>query len=374
MRNTWSTAGPWRASGVVWSQRNTDFYGRDDAGVLVDLPYRGMTNALIRARIPYLPVHVDHVDREGGALSVLILPDLAALSDRSARASGGSSSAVGTSSPRGGRASTTSRDNPGRTMPWATCSASAGPWSVSPRSGRTSTVHEGPRIPTSGFPRGRGRKETARGPATSQPATGQRHPILAGFDETDILPFGGVLEGLAAVGGAEVLLTYVPPFPIYPPETAWMRTPRTDIPGLIVRTTPAGSRVAFLAADLDRRFGRDNLPDHGDLLANLVRWAAGDAIPLTVAGKGFIDCHLYRQPGRMILHLVNLTNAGTARAPVHELIPVGPLRVRVKLDADVPGRHARRLVAREEVRIERADGWASFEVPSLLDHEVVVIT
>ena len=27
--------------GVAWSQRNTDFYGRDDPGVLVDLPYRG---------------------------------------------------------------------------------------------------------------------------------------------------------------------------------------------------------------------------------------------------------------------------------------------------------------------------------------------
>jgi hypothetical protein len=29
-----------------------------------------------------------------------------------------------------------------------------------------------------------------------------------------------------------------------------------------------------MPADLDRRFGRDNLPDHGDLLANLVRWAS----------------------------------------------------------------------------------------------------
>ena len=76
----------------------------------------------------------------------------------------------------------------------------------------------------------------------------------------------------------------------------------------------------------------------------------------------------------MILHLVNLTNAGTARAPVHELIPVGPLDVRVKLEADVPGRGAKRLVARNEVRTEPADGWASFELPTLLDHEVVVIT
>ena len=48
----------------------------------MDLPYRGMTNALILARIPYLPVHVDPVDRDGGVLAILVLPDLAALSDR----------------------------------------------------------------------------------------------------------------------------------------------------------------------------------------------------------------------------------------------------------------------------------------------------
>jgi hypothetical protein len=153
-----------------------------------------------------------------------------------------------------------------------------------------------------------------------------------------------------------------------------MRTPRTDIPGLLVRTTPAGSRIAFLAAELDRRFGRDHLPDHGNLLANLVRWAAGGAIPLTVAGNGLVDCHLYRQPGRMILHLVNLTGAATARAPVDQLVPVGPLTVRVKLDAGVRGDRARRLVARGELAIKPADGWAAFTVDAVLDHEVLVIT
>jgi hypothetical protein len=46
---------PIASVGVVWSQQNTDFYGRDDADLLVDLPWRGITQALIRARIPYLP-------------------------------------------------------------------------------------------------------------------------------------------------------------------------------------------------------------------------------------------------------------------------------------------------------------------------------
>jgi hypothetical protein len=173
--------------------------------------------------------------------------------------------------------------------------------------------------------------------------------------------------------GTEPLLTFVPAFPIYPPETAWMREPKTDIAGLILRSTSAGGRVVFLPADLDRRFGRDQLPDHGDLLANLIRWAAREECPLAVEGPGLVDCHLYRQPGRAILHLVNLTSAGTWRQPIHELIPVGPLQVRVKLPTDVFGKTARLLVAGNAVVPVTADGWSHFEVESILDHEVIVI-
>ena len=104
------------------------------------------------------------------------------------------------------------------------------------------------------------------------PVTAERHPVLAGFDETDILPFGGALDTLTVNEKAKVLLTFVPSFPMFPPETAWMREPRTNIPGLILNES-GGSRVAYLPADIDRRFAIDNLPDHGDLLANLVRWA-----------------------------------------------------------------------------------------------------
>jgi hypothetical protein len=168
-------------------------------------------------------------------------------------------------------------------------------------------------------------------------------------------------------------MSFVPTFPIYPPETAWMREPKTNIPGLIVHSLAGGGRVAFLPADCDRRFGRDNLPDHGNLLANLVRWAAKDAIPLSVEGAGLIDCHLYHQPGRLILHLVNLTSAGTSRQPVDELIPIGPLQVRVKLPTGVSGKRARLLVAGKTVTARAIAGWSHFEVKSMLDHEVSVI-
>jgi hypothetical protein len=197
--------------------------------------------------------------------------------------------------------------------------------------------------------------------------------VLRGFEETDIIPFGGMLQELKVDSRAEVLLTFVPVFPIYPPETAWMREPKTNLPGLLLNTAASGARVAFLPADLDRRFARDYLPDHGDLLANLARWAARDEIPLAVEGRGLIDCHLYRQSGRLILHLVNLTSGGTWRQPVHELIPVGPLEIKVKLPERVNAGPVRLLVAGKKISARSNAGWLHMRIDSILDHEVAVM-
>jgi hypothetical protein len=161
---------------------------------------------------------------------------------------------------------------------------------------------------------------------------------------------------------------------VYPPETAWMRETDTKIPGLVVNEAPGGSRVAYLAADLDRRYLRELLPDHANLLANLVRWAARDSIPLRVQGTGLVDCHLYRQEGRLILHVVNLTSAGTWRAPIDELISIGPLQVRIKLPPGIAGRRAKLLVSAASTPVTVSRGWAEFQVKSILDHEVVVLS
>jgi len=204
-------------------------------------------------------------------------------------------------------------------------------------------------------------------------AAGVRHPILKGFDDTDILAYGGVLEPVRVEASAQILLTFVPPRPATPPEAIWSQHDHTDIPGLVVHERPGFGRVAYLAADLDRRFARANSSDHGRLLENLLRWAARDDIPLSVDGPGVIDAYLYRQPNRAIVQLVNLTNANTWRGPVEELIPVGPLKIGVRLPADLRGRNVRLLVSGRRTALTTVDGWVRFELASILDHEVAVI-
>ncbi len=359
---------PIATAGVVWSQTNTDFYGRDDAAELVDAPYRGYTQALLRARIPYLPVNADHIERDADGFSVLILPNVGALSD-------GQCVAIRRFVERGGAlvaTGATSRYNEwGDPRPDFALADLFGAHASPSSSGRKASdrsLHSYLRL----TPELRGQ---VWGPkAGDEPVpSGKRHAVLRGFEETDILPFGGSLESLRTDPGVIVPLTFIPAFPIYPPETSWMRQPKTSIPGLVLNS-PGKSRVAYLPADLDRRYGRDNLPDHADLLANLVRWAADGRIPFEATGPGLVDCHLYRQPGRLILHLVNLTNAGTWRAPVEELISVGPIKVRIKLPEDVLGRTIRLLVSTAKPALTVRQGWVAFEVKSILDHEVAVIS
>jgi hypothetical protein len=366
--------------GVAWSQQNTDYFGRENPEELVDQPSRGFTQAMVRGRIPFVPVHIDHLEREAAGLAVLILPNFGAMSGQQVASvrrfveRGGGLIASGESSlydhwgdPRadfaladlfgvkGGKARRDGGSGGGR--------------------GRsTGSQHTYFRLTPE-------LRAQVYGPKSGDEPqiAGRRHPVLAGFEETDILPYGGTLDALTVDPKAKALLTFIPSFPAFPPEMAWMRQPRTEIPGLVVNEVGT-SRVAYLPADIDRRFALDNLPDHGDLLANIVRWAAADRLPLEVSGRGLINCELYAQgggerpaPARLILHLVNLTSAGTWRAPVHELIPVGPLAVKVRVPQGFAANRLKMLVSGEAGPAAVIDGWVRFEVKSVHDHEVVVV-
>ena len=368
--------------GIVWSQRNTDFFGRDEAAERVDAPYTGFMHALVRARIPYLPLHADDVARDGSKFASLILPNVGGLSNEQCAAikkyveGGGSLVATGVTSlydewgdPRAdfGLADVLGVRRMGETP---RLGGAGGRRPGGARGG-------GDRFAPDGHTYLRLSPELrARvyGPkAGDEPApSGTRHAVLRGFDETDLLPYGGTLNPLRVNPGAIVPLTFVPPFPTYPPETAWMRQPASDIPGLVL-SERGKSRVAYMPADIDRRYAREHLPDHGDLLANLIRWTANGNIPISVQGPGMIDCHLYEQPGRMIVHLVNLTSANTWRAPVEELIAVGPLKVQVRTPANLSARSARLLVAKRTATVSVHQGLSTIELPSILDHEVIVI-
>lgn len=181
---------PVASIGLVWSQRNTDFYGRDNASDLTDAPYTGFMHALVRARIPYLPIHIDDIAQT--TCAALILPNIGALSNQQ-------------------------------------CAA------------LKSYVAQGGSL-------------LATGATSLYDEYGHPHPDY----------------GLADIFGIHRITN--------PPTIR-----RTDIPTLILRQQNK-SRLAFLTADIDRRYARLHLTDHADLLKNIIHWIAADTIPVTIEG------------------------------------------------------------------------------------------
>jgi hypothetical protein len=315
--------------GLLWSQRSVDFHGRNTPETVSQLPYRGWVDALVRARIPYVPTHV--IDRR---FDLLVVPNVGVLTDDQC-------ADLTAYVEAGGRLVVTGES--GLYDEWGD---RRGDWPLGDLLG---VRHTGKRL-------GDG---TVTDWENYDSHSYLRIADRSVFDgDTDVLPFGGQLEVVEAAGAA---LTWVPPFPIYPPEKSWMAEPGSDIPALVL-----GERTAYLAADLDRLYAKYHHPDHGQVLANLVRPAG---VPLEVTGAGVLDCQLYRQGERHVLHLVNLDQGGAWRGRLQEFTPVGPFTVRVRAHA----RRARFLVSGGEAAVDVRGGWITVGVDRITDHEVVVL-
>jgi hypothetical protein len=153
-----------------------------------------------------------------------------------------------------------------------------------------------------------------------------------------------------------------------------MREPRTEIPTIITDELPSGGRIAYFAGDIGTVFGRWRIPDHGDLLVNAVQWCARDNLPLRIEGPGYLDCHLYRQDNRLILHIINLSGRRMWPGYVEEDLPVGPLQVTIPLPEDVPHpNEAVGKVSNQPFMMDNVARKVIFSIPSIQLHELVVL-
>jgi hypothetical protein len=327
----------------VWSQRNVDLYGRDHAEEITEQPVNGIVEALIRARIPYTFIHLDDLERQSADVGVLVLPELAVMSDahcqavRAFVAGGGGLLATGRSS---------ALDAGGAPRADFALAGLFGAHLTEPlRDIRTRSgyVHSYLRIEN------------------------PRHQALAGFDGTAILPYGGGADPIRAEPQRNVPLTFIPPFPVFPPESSFMAPERTSQPMLVL--SDGKGRVAYLAADIDRRYAQDHLPDHARLLANLVDWTSRGRRPILVEGSGLFGIYPYRQDNRVVVHILNWNFAEAWRAPVEEVLPQGPLRIAVN---SLSIKSARLLVDRSSPAIEQIGEWSWVRIPRVAEHEVVL--
>ena len=206
----------------------------------------------------------------------------------------------------------------------------------------------------------------------ADPATGRRHPILNGLDDTPRIINGVFRLDVKPTMAFPSPVTLIPSYPDLPMEDVYPRVARTEIREVYLRDL-GKSRVVYFPWDIDRTFWDVMCVDHLRLLRNAIAWATNEPPPVEVDGPGVLDVTIWRQRQSMTVHLVNLTNPMMMKGPLREAIPVGPLRVRVRLPVGTTAKKIQLLTAGTSVTVQQRDGIVSLTVPTVEVHEVVAI-
>ena len=204
------------------------------------------------------------------------------------------------------------------------------------------------------------------------PATGARHPVLAGLDGTPRIINGVFRIDVKPTTDFPSPVTLIPTYPDLPMEDVYPRVAHTTTRELYLRDL-GRSRVAYIPWDIDRSLWDVMCVDHLRLLRNTIDWTTNEPAPAVVEGPGLIDVTVWRQRDSMTVHLVNLTNPMMMKGPLREVIPIGPQRVSVKLPAGARPKKVQLLTAGKTVDYKLMGTVCVMTVPSVDVHEVVAI-
>jgi len=331
--------------GMVYSQQTAHYYARS-----VENHILGYYQALIESRIPFQMVHDGLLDQEHlDRYKVLILPNIAALSDTQC-------DQLRAYVKRGGSIVATHETS--LYDEWGTRRSDFG---LADLFGANFDGKVEPRMQNSYLT------------LETDPATGRRHPLLAGLESAERI-INGASRVVTRPGKnyRNPPLTLIPSYPDLPMEEVFPRVPKTDIPEVFVREYGVG-RVVYFPWDIDRTFWEVLSTDHLKLLRNAVEWAANEPPPVTVKGQGVFDITIFRQKDSLTVHLVNLTNPMMMKGPLREFIASPPQEVELRVPQARQPREVRLLVSQRAVQIRRTNGAIALTIPSILDHEVVAI-
>ena len=206
-----------------------------------------------------------------------------------------------------------------------------------------------------------------------QEPDGSYHPILRGIENA-----GRIINGTKRVlithdpSLGNPPLTLIPSYPDLPMEMVWVRVPKTNIPGVIIRKYGKGT-VIYFPMDIDRTFWDVMCADHGKLMANAVQVAINWQLPVYVNGAEVVEVTAWKQKKSMTVHLVNLTNPMMMKGPIRELFPVGEQIVSLQIPDEKKVKRVYLLRAKITPSVTQQENNLTIRVPSILDHEVVAI-
>jgi len=196
------------------------------------------------------------------------------------------------------------------------------------------------------------------------------HEIWRDFRETRLLP--GAEYRLPVKIAGRPLLSVVLPYPAYPPEMVYPRTPQTDEPAIALLEEGSSRRVYF-PGDVDRSCWRTTNPDLSLLLANAIRWLLRGRSPVSVTGEGMAEIFAWRTEPGFAVHILNYNNPNMLRGWVRRNYPLGPQRVRFQAPGGLRIAAVRALRAGADLAFTQKGAVVEFTVPKVDDYEVAAL-
>jgi hypothetical protein len=200
------------------------------------------------------------------------------------------------------------------------------------------------------------------------------HALTAGFAGATRIMGGTSRIPLRLHGqaGTDIPFRFIPDFPDLPMEEIYPRAP-ADAPAAIARTFESGGRLVYFPWNIGEIFWEVMNLDHSILIGNALRWALKGRPRIEVTGQGIIDIAVREGPGKIAVHLVNLTNPMMMKGPIRETIAIGPQVVSVDLPAGAKKATARLLVTGQIPVTRLSGGRLEIDVPSITASEVILI-
>lgn len=338
--------------GVVWNQETSIYYGRDDALEKSALSWYGITQALSQAGIPFAPIHADDIDKYDDRLHTLILPNIAIMTDEQMYM-------VEQWIKRGKNLVITGETG---------CFDQDGEWkgSHSLYSKMGLTI-----LPNKHGVIGKNIDNWLEYDNHNYMRIQAReHPIYNLLKGAEILPLGGTVQKTISTGCLKTMGTYIPAFPIYPPEFSWIRE-ESEEAVIYGGTLESGSRVVYMAADIERCYGKYQLPDHQRLLEGIISWCANNDFPVRVESSAHVSCNIYEKEDCYVLHLVNLAGCNVPVGTLRESLPIGP--VIVKLGDDIKVSQVYGAYGQEEYKLLDKENSKEVMLPLLEEQELLIL-
>lgn len=337
---------------ILWNQETFIYYGQSDVRERCVYPWLGFARVLAQSGIPFIPVHTMDIDRYRNQIETYVIPDIAVMSREETE-------------------TIMEEIEFGKNV---VITGESGNFEVSGQRRKENPVFKMLKLEDRN--RIMGCEEAGFGDWSWHKAhnylnlSQETHPIFCRLRDTSILPFGGKIHVVESTGSLEKIAEYIPEIPIYPPEFSWI-SQKTRLGGVFAGHYKDDSRVVYLAADIDRCYGKYGILDHRKLLADAVLWASKEAPAARVLGDGEFCVSVYGKGVKILIHIVNLTGCRTMPGTLEKAVKVYDLKAEVLCEKEVSKVYS--LVEERSYEFAMRDKKAVIHIPMLNEHEFLVL-